>query len=260
MDAIKLESFRCDIATAWMHILESIEEKENTRMFEQRGKTRDKSRLLDYDDLGQRFANVQIVEKSVCAYLSEYLAGSNHDNGKDKNRLRKKLYPIATWGQWNRRATQLYKKYSVECEQIIWASKYDAWTELATVLFGCIERAENTTTLTRGNPWWESTIAISRNKGLRLIELANEWLDMVRVSGIACGFKDVFKAVLKKTERRDYILDSEMHSLDFEEYLYRKDIYDGYKAYRDVLKIKIKLAICPEIGYNWMHRQLSLAI
>jgi ribosomal protein S17E len=61
------------------------------------------------------FVNVQRVRKSVVAYLSKYLADSNHEEkNESKQSLRTKFFPIATWFQWSRSATKLMDKYTDE--------------------------------------------------------------------------------------------------------------------------------------------------
>lgn len=194
----------------WMNILESIEGEFECNMFRKNGKTRDKTRLMLYGDLGQRFCNVQRVEKSVSAYLSSYLSESNHDSKSKKNGLRKSFFPISTWTQWNRKATELFNKYSLEYSQAIWAKNYDDWTDLKNILLACIEKAENTAQLERSNPWWVSTIVVAKEKGLGLISLVRECIDDLKIMEISPKLFDGIKfgsrkALERKIRHNDYI-------------------------------------------------------
>jgi hypothetical protein len=227
--ALNIDYFRYKMAGAWMSILESIEKEFDCNMFGKGGKTRDKERLLRYNDLGQRFANVQRVEKSVSAYLSSYLSESNHDSKYKKNSLRKSFFPIATWSQWNRKATELFAKYSLEYETQIWAENYDDWTALNDILIASIKPAENTEILERKNLWWASTVMIAREKGLGLIALARDVIQGLKSMGITPRLFDGVKIQSKKKKEaqweRDYLI-REAEMMIFEkEYRERSKFY-----------------------------------
>ena len=114
---LNLDDFRKQMAVLWISVLERVESEDEKRLFLKDGEVRDKSRLLVYEDLGKRFANVQRVEHSVSGYLSWYLSGSNHESdAKDKNQAREDNYSIATWAQWNRKSTELDRLYSYEID------------------------------------------------------------------------------------------------------------------------------------------------
>jgi len=226
MDAINLDDFRHRLATFWMSALEALEVESGINFFSQKGQARDKSRLLEYDDLGKRFANVQVVEKSVCAYLSGYLSGSNHDNKKDKNNLRKKLFPVASWAQWNREATRLFNKYSIECSKVFWCEDFNSWSDLKSILLRSIPRAEGTAELKRSNPFWTSDIVISAIKGSELISTVNEWLGMIRDSGLCVSpfslMKWNGKSKREKEDRRIEEFEHEEKLADIANFLKRE--------------------------------------
>lgn len=112
MDASDLEEFREYIGKVWYRILGDISSKFESHPY--RGKNgRDRTfRDLMNIDRGEHFVNCQVVQKSVVAYLSKYLSDSNHKKDyKQKQQLRRKFFPIATWAQWNRKATECYRNH-----------------------------------------------------------------------------------------------------------------------------------------------------
>jgi hypothetical protein len=117
IEGTKTESFRQTIYKAWYRILGDIGKKFGANMFlGSDGGTRDLKVLLKIYN-GKRFANCQIVRKSVVAYLSSYLSNSSDDKkAKGKQALRKNYFPIATWAQWDRNARKLCEKYTYEVE------------------------------------------------------------------------------------------------------------------------------------------------
>lgn len=185
--AINIDEFRKALALQWMAILDSISERfEYSNFVDKNGEIHDRKRFLNYEDLGKRFANAQVVEKSVAAYLSAYLSDSNHDKKdfKNKNKLRKKFFPIATWAQWNRKATELFNKYSFELSKEIYCEHREDWKDIRRIIFGSLEKAENTNIFFRKNPWWSSICLISKVKGLELISMMKDIAQMIRDSGI----------------------------------------------------------------------------
>lgn len=160
-----IEEFRLSIAKVWMSVLESIDEMFDCNSFMGRGfKTRNKDRLLDYQDLGERFANVQRVEKSISAYLSKYLCESNHDsnkgNKKTKNELRSSLYSVATWMQWNRNATEYLKDASYSGRFLIAKGACQDFFAIRDCVVETTAKAEGTQLLSRKNYWWDSRVFI----------------------------------------------------------------------------------------------------
>jgi len=117
---IKNAEFADKFADVWYRILKSIEQKFECNMFlSSSGKDWDLSSLKKVVNSKNEtvFVNFQKVRKSVVAYLSKYLADSNHeDKGQTKQSLRSKFFPIATWFQWNKTATKLYEEYYTETE------------------------------------------------------------------------------------------------------------------------------------------------
>jgi hypothetical protein len=112
--------FSSRMAYIWHRILASIGEKFDANMFARKdGGTWRLEQLKRITNKKKEcvFVNVQKVRKSVVAYLSSYLADSNHEkDSKGKNSLREKFFPIATWFQWNRKATELFDKHIQEIE------------------------------------------------------------------------------------------------------------------------------------------------
>jgi len=164
---------RLRLARQWESILDSIGLMYGIKMVDESHR----ARLSDYQDLGMRFCNVQVVEKSVSAYLSEYLSGSNH--GKDKNYLRARNYPIATWSQWDRKATDLYKEYSYSDSVLI--DDLETFHVLRGVLFDALERAENTDVLETKNSFYESVVCIAKARGNTLKRLVRDWFGDIAV-------------------------------------------------------------------------------
>lgn len=113
--AIKKAELIEHMQKAWYRILADIGELWGTNMFvSSTGESRSLEQLQAIKNKKDEnvFVNFQIVRKSIVAYLSRYLADSNHE-GKKKNKqaLREKFYPIATWVQWNKEATKCYEEY-----------------------------------------------------------------------------------------------------------------------------------------------------
>jgi hypothetical protein len=113
--AMKGDDFIAYIQKAWYRILEDIGEIWGANMFvSSLGEYRSLEQLQSIKNKkGENvFVNFQIVRKSIVAYLSKYLSDSNHEKNKlSKQQLREKFFPIATWVQWNKKATALYEKY-----------------------------------------------------------------------------------------------------------------------------------------------------
>lgn len=236
MDAMDIGKFRHDLAVAWMSILESIEELTGAPMFESKGRNRGKEGLLDYDKIGKRFCNVQVVEKSVTAYLSKYLSDSNHDSGKDKNSLRKKLFPFGSWAQWNRSARRLCSKYTVEFSRVIWAKNYNDWNDLKNIIFASTQKAEGTKRIERKNQFWHSEMIISRQKGLPLLKLVREAIGMIKESGICAKIFDVCRYRKKTVCGEKWEAELSFHDLRI--LSYEKAVY----LKKDAKKIGEKLA------------------
>lgn len=120
LHTLNAEEFRLHICDVWNRILRSIGDMCKVNMFKKsNGETWnfEELKLLKNDKNGGIFVNYQKVEKSIVAYLSSYLADSNHEKDKkNKNFLRGKFFPIATWAQWNRKATECYRQYYEEFE------------------------------------------------------------------------------------------------------------------------------------------------
>lgn len=116
--AINQCDFVAYIQKSWYRILGDIGKKWHCNMFlGSCGKTRTLNELKEIKNKkGENvFVNFQIVRKSIVAYLSMYLTDSNHNKkNKNKNALRELFYPIATWLQWNRKATECYEQMSDE--------------------------------------------------------------------------------------------------------------------------------------------------
>lgn len=115
MHAIKKAELIAYMQKAWYRILSDIGEMWGANMFvSSNGECRNLEQLKAIKNKKDEnvFVNFQIVRKSIVAYLSRYLADSNHE-GKKKNKqaLREKFYPIATWVQWNKEATKCYEDY-----------------------------------------------------------------------------------------------------------------------------------------------------
>jgi hypothetical protein len=161
---------------------------------------------------------VQVVEKSIAAYLGSYLAGSNHD----KNSLRTAHPSIATWAQWDRKATELFDKYSVDFSMTIRGEDYQHWFELREILFGAIEEAENTERFHAQNPFWKTTTVISKQKGSVLVDTVKDFVSMVSGSGLRLDYFDVYRFKQGITHRKDYQLEADMHDLRFNDYLSRR--------------------------------------
>lgn len=115
MHAIKKTELIAHMQKAWYRILSDIGEMWGANMFvSSNGECRNLEQLQAIKNKKDEnvFVNFQIVRKSIVAYLSRYLADSNHE-GKKKNKqaLREKFYPVATWVQWNKEATKCYEEY-----------------------------------------------------------------------------------------------------------------------------------------------------
>lgn len=110
--AMNREEFRMHIGKKWYQILGDVCNKFNAKAYRSSwGHDWEFQELMEIDD-GEHFINCQTVEYSVAAYLSTYLADSNHKkDGKGKQGLREKFWPIATWMQWNKCATELFNKH-----------------------------------------------------------------------------------------------------------------------------------------------------
>jgi hypothetical protein len=249
MDAINIEEFRKDFAIAWMSTLEGIEELSGCPMFSEEGVERDKERLLRYEDLGQRFCNVQRVEKSVVAYLSFYLSESNHDKGKDKNGLRKRLFPFGSWAQWNRKARSLCSKYSIEFRASVWADNYDDWGAIKEALLTSIELADETKRLKRENDFWSSSIALVKEKGMGSISLVNGWIRMLKSSGILCQFSNVFRFIRKPESTDRFESEQSFHDLKLLSYQQAKmsekiAVEIGKKMANNLDELLLKMLLC----------------
>lgn len=116
--AMKNADIANHFANVWYRVLLAIEKKFPCNiLLNSMGErwTLEQLKLLVNDKKEAVFVNVQKVRKSVVAYLSMYLADSNHEN-KDasKQSLRNKFSPIATWFQWDRESSRLMEKYTDE--------------------------------------------------------------------------------------------------------------------------------------------------
>lgn len=205
--AVDLKELRREMAVNWMSILESIESAFECQCFlDSNNRARDKQRLLDYDDLGQRFVNLQRVEKSIAGYLSSYLGESNHDdeNGEisSKNLLRKGFYPIATWMQWNRFSTELFRKHSVECTLIIESGHFEDFKAIEDIVFGGFQKAEGTEELTPENEFWHSRVAIVSPEHPPEVNPAKELISMLQESGITRVSMQLVRPVMKRHASR----------------------------------------------------------
>jgi len=111
--AKNIQEFRKKIIKTWYSTLQKVSQKNDCNPFaDKQGDTRSIEDIMRIKN-GETFVNCQVVKKSVVAYLSSYLSGSNHEkDSKNKQGLREKFFPIATWAQWNRMATRLFNKYS----------------------------------------------------------------------------------------------------------------------------------------------------
>lgn len=217
-----MQGFRRKLAVAWMHILESVGELADIDMFDSRGYS-SKDRLLDYEDLGRRFCNVQVVEKSIAAYLGSYLAGSNHD----KNSLRVAHPPIATWAQWDRKATELCNKYSVDFSMAVMGRDYKDWQSIKEILFGAVGKAEGTERIHAHNPFWHTTTVISALKGVPLVDTVKDFVSLLNDSGLRVDYFDVYRVSQGLTQRKDYQLEADIHDLEFDKYLAKRAMADA---------------------------------
>lgn len=113
--AIKKAELIAYMQKAWYRILSDIGEFWGANMFlSSNGESRNLEQLRAIKNKKDEnvFVNFQIVRKSIVAYLSRYLADSNHEGkGENKQALREKFFPIATWVQWNKEATKCYEEY-----------------------------------------------------------------------------------------------------------------------------------------------------
>jgi len=127
LESVASENLRClryRLARLWYSVLNDLGDKYSVKMTRgSHGKDRNFSDLMAIDD-GEHFLNLQVVKKSVVAYLSTYLADNEKGKkSKKKQKLRKKFFPVSTWAQWNRTATRIRDKYVKEvklgsCENI----------------------------------------------------------------------------------------------------------------------------------------------
>lgn len=208
--------FRHRLAHVWEGILDSIGDMYDLKMIDDRYR----GRILEYDDLGQRFCNVQIVEKSVSAYLSGYLADSNH---KKKNEVRGKFFPIATWFQWDRKATECYKEMSLKDSFEI--DDLETLEALLDALFSSIELAENTEIMHRQNPFYKSHMCISAIKGKPLLGMIKEWLKDLKI--LSDMRKN--KPYLRIRNRQDMLIEDARHQLEFEKFLLKREESERYQ-------------------------------
>lgn len=202
--------FRHRIAKVWEGILDSIGDIYDLKMIDDRYR----GRILEYDDLGQRFCNIQIVEKSVAAYLSDYLADSNH---KKKQQLRGKFFPVATWFQWDRKATECYQEMSIRDSFEI--DDLESLDALLQALFASVELAENTEIIERQNPFYKSHICISAIKGKPLLDMIREWLKDLKI--LSDARKN--KPYLRIRNRQDMMIEDASHQLAFEKFLLKRE-------------------------------------
>jgi hypothetical protein len=156
-----------------------------------------------------------MVEKSVSAYLSEYLSESNH--GKDKNYLRARNYPIATWAQWDRKATDLYKEYSYSDSVLV--DDLETFHVLRKVLFDVLECVENTVILETENAFYRSAVCIAKARGNTLKRLVRDWFSDMAVLSRSRKNKQEFRVksvreILEKEARRQLAHDAETERLN----------------------------------------------
>jgi hypothetical protein len=198
-------AFRSRIASEWEKILDSIGDIYSLEMI----KPEYRGRILDYSDLGRRFANCQIVEKSVSAYLSGYLTDSNH---KNKNGLRGRFFPIATWFQWDRKATELYKEYSYS--DTIYVEDYESFLLLREVLFASLEKCDGTEEINTKNPFYESHCCLSKMPIDFLIALVRDW---GRDLGILAK-QNIRRFKLKWEDRRIKMISQARHDIELDRF------------------------------------------
>lgn len=209
--------FRKRLSVAWMQTLNGISGESGVEMLSGRySEECMQSRLLDYEDLGKRFVNVQPVEKSVAAYLSSYLAESNHGGGK--NALRSQYHPIATWAQWDRAVTAIWRKHTREVECFIDAACWSDWVAVRDAFLSSVPVAKGTRMLDVSNPWWSSHTLIAGCALGEVMDLVRDFVRMVKVSGIVRGFWDCVYFARRKESTRNFEVELGKHERDLWNY------------------------------------------
>jgi len=226
--AMNIEEFRLHICKVWHRILAAISSRFESQPFlSSFGKNWSLEELstLKNEKGKYIFVDCQQVRKSIVAYLSSYLSGSNHEEkGQSKNDKRENFFPIATWCQWNKRATELFDKYSDsfdlgECEP---DRKRDLIRIKESLHFDILKKiplARNTEVKEPQNPY---------NEGLYFIPAKPQNSSLARLLvGYIEKLQHIFKPSKEQSEIKEYppILlkdlieyDSELAELAIREY------------------------------------------
>ena len=199
--AMNINDFRLHICKVWYSILKAISVKfESDPFLSSYGHNWSLEELkeLKNDDEKYIFVDCQQVVKSIVAYLSSYLSGSNHDSkSESKNDKREKFFPIATWSQWNRKATELYDKYNDvfdlgECEPDRKKELINIKEQLRFDLLKRIPLARNTEIKEPQNPY---------NEGLYFIPAKPQSKSLARLlTGYIEKLRHIFKDNMKPNE------------------------------------------------------------
>lgn len=209
MDAISLKDFSTYLRVKWFEILEDLSGLYHCNCFlNSKGKEWSMQELcLPYIDvLGREnkaiceaFVKIEFVRVSVVAYLMGYLSKSNHDEESDtKNKLRRKFYPISTWCQWNRNATNCRKKWDI-CIDFGYIDKenLEAFDDCMDALIECVPIAKDTEIFEPENPYCEGYCFVSPRQNFP-IEPIREFIADMRQARITRGqvsyLKDSFDA------------------------------------------------------------------
>jgi hypothetical protein len=252
IDNKALCTYRQNLANAWMRCLLGIQSDSYVQMIKPEYLKNGGDRLLDYDDLGQRFCNVQKVEKSVVAYLSQYLTESNHS--KDKQGLRSQYYPIGTWAQWCRESTALMKKYSVEYSTQLDASGFPDWEVLCRCLFDSLDMAEGTKEKCTYNGFYHSmTRIVPSDSRLSVLDLVRDWVHDLRVSGLECSLWYGLRLTSKRKYDKQWEIRQAHHELRLNEFCAMQEQVNAYAVplYWDLVGLMQLMTQCRlEISRN----------
>lgn len=200
--AMNIDDFRLHICKVWYRILLAISHKFECLPFRSSfGHDWSLGELseLRNDDGKYVFVDCQQVKKSVVAYLSDYLGKSNHSDKSDsKNDKREKFFPIATWCQWNKKATELFNKYSEnfdlgECEP---DRKKEVVSVLESLHFDILKKiplARNTEIKKPQNPY---------NEGLYFIPVKSESRNLAK---LLVKYIERFSHIFRPELRREIV-------------------------------------------------------
>lgn len=204
MDAISLKDFERFLRLKWIEILEDVSRLYVCNCFVNgSGREWNLWELLDdyvngdgvvCNKIPKALCKVEFVRKSLVSYLAGYLSKSNHE-GKDdeKNQLRKRFYPIATWAQWNRNAMRNRKKWTLEIDLgYIDPPNLEAYDDCVEVLISCIPIPEKTAFYTPENPYCKGYTFISPRSEFP-VKMIKEFIDDMRLSGITRGIVSFLK-------------------------------------------------------------------